>query len=391
MFVPHKTRLFPILVVYLFIALCFSLPAILEDAPREIPHRHLLKRDNGSPSLSSQPTASASVSDWSYPVPTAACTVEEQAPIDCTLIDIWKSCVNGYKGPWQSAQNAPYFPTVNDIKTDMLRCGNIGQTGPTIFYSFGTRTPEARGFRDTLTPVGNMFNDVLPGDWFVGSGSVGEAINIVAADRQALLVARYGQAMAELSKGEVFLVVPPFADPYTPPLDPPGVTPNVWRNYEFPTLQRNTDITQVTRVINAPPYDRSPGWLPNDPKYSELPPSNADSQVSALLCFFPKKKCVSHRSHRLVYLTTSILSLCHPSEVNRHQYCHQHCHRYQVSLPLPSQQRPQHPPRLLPEPLAIATKIVVPLIHQPVVRMEPAEVGKLSSWGCVSETGINDI
>lgn len=126
-----------------------------------------------------------------------------------------------------------------------------------------------------------MFNDVLPDEWFVGPGSVGEAVNLVAGGRQDLLVARYGQAMAELSNGEVFLVVPPAADPYTIP----NKLPNVWRNYEFPTLQRNTDITKVTKVINAAPYESQTGWLPNDPNYAELPPSDADSQVSSLAWF----------------------------------------------------------------------------------------------------------
>ncbi|MCJ1272037.1 hypothetical protein MMC22_011943, partial [Lobaria immixta] len=259
MFIPPKAGLFPSCVVFLFIALCLALPAIFEDAPQEISRRPLLNRGTGSPSSSSPSIVPESTSTWSYPVPTAACTAEEQAPIECTYTDKWKSCVNGYTGPWQSAQNGALFPTVDDIKTDMTRCGNIGRTGPTIFYSFGTMTSQARGFRDTFTPKGNMFNDVLPDEWFVGPGSVGDAVNLVAAGRQDLLVARYGQAMAELSNGEVFLVVPPDAHPYTIPTR----TPNVWRNYEFPTLQRNTAITRVT-VINADPYEKQPGWRTPD-------------------------------------------------------------------------------------------------------------------------------
>lgn len=98
------------------------------------------------------------------------------------------------------------FPSVNDIKADMQRCGNIGQTGLTISYSFGTKTPEG-GFCDALNPRGNIFNDVLTEEWFVCSGSVGEAVKLSAPGRQALLVARIDQAMAELSHAEIFLVV----------------------------------------------------------------------------------------------------------------------------------------------------------------------------------------
>lgn len=276
MFVPPKSRnLFPIQAVFLFIALGFSFPAVLEDSPPGSLLRHLRNRDDN-------PSASNPISSWSYPAPTGVCTVEEQSPVECTDDSIWRSCETKYPGPWQSAQNGAFFPTVNDIKTDMQRCGNIGQTGPTIFYSFGAKTIEARGFRDSLEMKANMFNDALPTGWFT---DVGNAVNLVAADRQALLVARYGQAMAELSNGEVFLVVPPGSDPYTIPRDGPGERPNVWRHYEFPTLQRNTAITQVTGVINAIPYDRNTGWLPNNPNYADLPPSDADSQVNSLFRF----------------------------------------------------------------------------------------------------------
>lgn len=268
MFVPQKAGIVSLYAVFLFVALGFSFPAGSEEG---ISLRHNLLNRDDNPSPSTEPASTA---------PTGVCTVEEQAPIECTYENIWKSCVDGYTGPWQSAQNGALFPTVNDIKTDMQRCGNVGQTGPTIFYSFGAKTPEARGFRDQLNPPGNMFNDALPGDWF---GSVNNAVNLVAAGRQDLLVARYGQAMAELSNGEVFLVVPPDKGPYTNPL--PGGPPNVWRRYEFPTLQRNSAITKVTKVVNANPYDRETGWLPNDSNYPELPASDADSQVSCLLPF----------------------------------------------------------------------------------------------------------
>ena len=120
-----------------------------------------------------------------------------------------------------------------------------------------------------------MFNDILPSGWFTCSGSVGEAVDLVAEGRKAFLVTRISQAMAELCHGEIFLVVSPDINPYTIPKDTYNETPNVWRQVEFPTIQRNFAIMQVTKVINAAPHEGKVGWLPNDPQYMVLPPSNA--------------------------------------------------------------------------------------------------------------------
>lgn len=68
--------------------------------------------------------------------------------------------------------------------------------------------------------------------------------------------------------------------PYIIPAD---AKPNVWWDYEFPTLQRSTTITQAIRVINVAPYDTRSGRLPNDPSHLKVPPSDTDSQVSSLL------------------------------------------------------------------------------------------------------------
>lgn len=98
-----------------------------------------------------------------------------------------------------------------------------------------------------------MFNDILPSGWFAGSGNVGEAVSLVAKADKPSWWARISQAMAELSHGEVFLVVPPDINPYTTPKDNCNTTPDFWRQVEFPTIQRNSAITQVTKVIHAAP------------------------------------------------------------------------------------------------------------------------------------------
>ena len=220
----------------------------------------------------------SSTASSSSAAPTTVCT-NETLGIACVLPnEPWQACQTGYTGPWDSASNGATFPTTNNIKSDMIKCGNVGNIGPTIFYSFGATTIQARGFRDTLSPRGVMFNDALPASW---TFDLSRAVNLAGQDRQAILVARIAQAMAELSKGEVFFFAPAFADPYTIPNPGP---PNVWRSYEFPTLQRNTGdnaITRITKVINESPYARSLGWQPNDPQFSLLPSSNADAIVSS--------------------------------------------------------------------------------------------------------------
>lgn len=86
----------------------------------------------------------------------------------------------------------------------------------------------------------------------------------------------------------------PHAGPNTTPADSKS---NFWRKYEFPTLERNNAITQAIKIINAALYDRQAGWLSN-PNHLELPPRNADSQVSFLgfiiIIIFQKE--ISHRS-----------------------------------------------------------------------------------------------
>lgn len=195
-------------------------------------------------------------------------------------VEIWKPCATGYNGPWASTK-VP-FPTVESLKSDMVKCGNIGQAGPTIFYSFGATTPQARAFRDTLKPAGNMFNDCLPDDF---TKTLAKGCDLSNPQRQSVFVSRYAQAMAEISKGEVFLVVGPDAanGAYTTPRE----TANVWHDYEFPTLQRNQAITKVTVVPSKPPYVQKHGWAPSDTQAIKLPYKSADTLASIFLRPYP--------------------------------------------------------------------------------------------------------
>ncbi len=195
---------------------------------------------------------------------------------------IWQPCPGGPANGAQWACQASNidFPTVACLTADMRTCGLIGQGGrSTIFYSFGATTVQARTrFRDTLDPKGAMFNDALDEDYW---NSVINVVNFHMddPDRQEVLVARYAEAMATVSTGEVFFVVKNYngdgggQGAYQNPL--PGDTkPNVWRLYEFPTLQRNDLVTKVTTIDLSDNLERHVDWQPNS-NNEQLPASGA--------------------------------------------------------------------------------------------------------------------
>lgn len=166
----------------------------------------------------------------------------------------------------------------------MKTCGLIGQGGrSTIFYSFGAKTVQVRaGFRDTLNPKGVMFNDALDGDYFNTVINV-PRFHLDHTARQKIFTARYAEAMATVSTGEVFIVVKKYngegggQGAYQMPL-PDDSNVNVWRLYEFPTLQRNTDVTKVTSVDLSNNFQRHVDWQP-DSGDQELPQSGASDLV----------------------------------------------------------------------------------------------------------------
>ena len=175
-------------------------------------------------------------------------------------------------GRWPSA-NETDFPTVKSIIEDMKICGNIGPN--TTFYSFGATTAQAIPFRDSIG--GFMFNDALPGSW---TQAMAERFPILARQiPQQVLAARIAEAMAYLSRGDVYLVTADNRGAYTVPNPPQaGQGPNVWRFVEFPTLQRNRLISKVIRVTNTQPFQKTVDWESfQGDKYPELPPSIASS------------------------------------------------------------------------------------------------------------------
>lgn len=154
-------------------------------------------------------------------------------------------------GGWACAAPSVTFPTVECIIADLRSCGIFG-TGPTVFYSFGAETTQVRaGFRNKLNPPGVMFNDALGDEWWLGPKSVPlQRLDFRLDDANRMVYFRnlFSVAMAQASVGEVFIVVKSRTSEATPPGLPgasqnPKTSPNLWRDFEFPTVQRNAAIT----------------------------------------------------------------------------------------------------------------------------------------------------
>ena len=194
---------------------------------------------------------------------------------------IWQKCpsrpANGAQ--WACQASNIDFPTVACLIADMRTCGLIGQgSRSTVFYSFGATSVEARTrFRDTLDPKGVMFNDALDLDYWNWVVNVAN-LHMDNPVTRAVFVARYAEAMATVCTGEVFFVVKKYngdgggQGAYQNPL--PGYRPNVWRLYEFPTLQRNAAVTKVTSIDLSDNLKHHVDWQPNS-KGEELPASGA--------------------------------------------------------------------------------------------------------------------
>ncbi|KAI4253230.1 MAG: hypothetical protein LQ352_003809 [Teloschistes flavicans] len=206
-------------------------------------------------------------------------------------------------GGWACDASKVDFPTVECLASDMRACGNIA--GPSVFYSFGAKTPDIIPFRNGLIPRGVMFNDVLDDDYVknvisrvekfrLGDKTIGTSglnANLTRAD---IYTYRLSEAFARVSTGTAYIVVLDYygdrtanyveglrgafqkpkskiAPPNTPVNQQELLTPNTWRVFEFPTLQRNSAILQVVSVdlANATsiplPYTQHVDWRPSDP------------------------------------------------------------------------------------------------------------------------------
>lgn len=135
----------------------------------------------------------------------------------------------------------------------MQACGNVG-SAPTIFSTFGAATVQVRkGLRDTMDPKGIMWDDALPREFMdMVNGRKKTQFKLDVPQRKVVFNARYAQAMAELSSGEVFLGVLNYdgdfggQGAYQNVRSGDRPEDNVWIQWEFPHLQKNPHVEKVT-------------------------------------------------------------------------------------------------------------------------------------------------
>ena len=202
---------------------------------------------------------------------------------------IWRGCnarpANGEK--WACEADDLDFPTVDCLVQDITTCDVLNKDGAsTVFYSFGVPTREARpNVRDKLTPKGLMFNDGLMNDedWWqkvVNNPKyhIADPTRMKDASKRSyglnrndIFVARMSEALARTSKNDVYLVygeevggggkdgdlggiyqLPLPVDPNNP--DPVKRIPNAWRTWEFPTIQKYSEVQKIYGV------DKSQGF-----------------------------------------------------------------------------------------------------------------------------------
>ena len=195
----------------------------------------------------------------------------------------FKPCVN--KVPedqaWACEDPSVTFPTVECLAADMLTCGNIGSDDVrSVFWSYGATTADMEHFRDQLTPPGSCYYDLLDQEY---SDRVFTRFNLHASfERNERFVQRASQAMASISRGEVFLVllqrqgqyggVGIFQDP-----KPNDHLTNIWTENEFPTLQRNPAVTRIISVDVSNNFHQDVDWANGVPGVPLLPPSTANT------------------------------------------------------------------------------------------------------------------
>ncbi|KAK5457174.1 hypothetical protein LTS15_004955 [Exophiala xenobiotica] len=79
-----------------------------------------------------------------------------------------KKCLNGPAAGelWACQDPSIDFPTVECLTADIKTCGILGaDNAPSIFYSFGVDEEHINSLRDQVTPLGNLYRDMLDDDY----------------------------------------------------------------------------------------------------------------------------------------------------------------------------------------------------------------------------------
>jgi len=155
-------------------------------------------------------------------------------------------------------------PAVTDIVPTLKA---KGLSGNTVFYTNPVTNQQASSFAATLNPFGQGYFSLVDFNqqmnWIDQCNAPGPGQS--SAGEQDKLTLRISQALAQGATGTAYILINAGADINAPR--------TIWGTIEFPTLQRNTAITQVIRVDPANFGSQSPVWNAGDTP--TLPPSTA--------------------------------------------------------------------------------------------------------------------
>lgn len=177
-----------------------------------------------------------------------------------------KKCPNGpAEGDlWACEDPSIDFPTVECLTADIKTCGIIGlNNAPSIFYSFGINNNIIGRLRDQVTPLGNLYNDMLDNAyWDRAIHSRKDTFKLAIQDRGDLFSARTMEAYAATVSGDVLVYVGQrvgISGLGAFQLGKPGEI-NMLRTYELPTLQRNAAVTRIISVDFSNNYHQDVDW-----------------------------------------------------------------------------------------------------------------------------------
>lgn len=191
---------------------------------------------------------------------------ENPVPAPIGPIKPGKICPNGPAegGLWACEDPSIDFPTVECLTADIKTCGIVGlNNAPSIFYSFGVNGKIIGTLRNQVTPLGNVYNDILDGDYWkrVFDGRV-DIFRLDIITRANVMAARSMEAYAAAASGEVLVYVGQRVGDSglgAFQLGLSGAT-NMFRTYELPTLQRNTAVTRIVSVDFSNNYQHDVDW-----------------------------------------------------------------------------------------------------------------------------------
>lgn len=202
---------------------------------------------------------------------------------------------------WACQDSRLQFPTVECIKKDMLTCGLVNESDP-LFASFGASHRDLITFSSKVrhTQFVSFYNMMGP-DWCAAVLPNPKYTMKDGSPRELLFNIRLGQAFASVCRGNAFLIIPslvgladivpalrdegfgrPFGKgafryPYKAEVSHMGFKRyNIWRDFEFPALQRNEIVRLLVSVVSELNFQPHLDWFRGD-KTPLLPFVDADA------------------------------------------------------------------------------------------------------------------